>query len=51
MTEEHETEHLEFFNREIQKRNINPTKLLPLWDLLGVTIGFASTLIGKLATF
>ena len=46
---EHETEHLEFFNREIQKRNINPTKLLPLWDLLGVTLGFSTAMLGKKA--
>ena len=31
---EHEAEHLNFFNKEIEKRNIKPTKLLPLWDLL-----------------
>ena len=30
----HEKEHLDFFNKEIKKRNIKPTKLLPLWDLL-----------------
>ena len=27
---EHEKEHFEFFDKEIQKRNIKPTKLLPL---------------------
>ena len=26
-----------------------PTKLLPLWDLLGVGLGFGSTLLGKKA--
>jgi ubiquinone biosynthesis monooxygenase Coq7 len=45
----HEKEHCEFFEKEIKKRNINPTKLLPLWDLLGVTLGFGSTLLGKKA--
>ena len=45
----HEKEHCEFFEREIKKRNIKPTKLLPLWDLLGVTLGFGSTLLGKKA--
>ena len=34
----HEKEHCEFFEKEIKKRNIKPTKLLPLWDLLGVGI-------------
>jgi ubiquinone biosynthesis monooxygenase Coq7 len=45
----HEKEHCEFFEKEIQKRDIKPTKLLPLWDLLGVTLGFSSTLLGKKA--
>ncbi|MDC1135062.1 demethoxyubiquinone hydroxylase family protein [Candidatus Pelagibacter sp.] len=45
----HEKEHCEFFEKEIKKRNIKPTKLLPLWDLLSVTLGFGSTLLGKKA--
>ena len=45
----HEKEHCEFFEKEILKRNIKPTKLLPLWDLLGVGLGFGSTLLGKKA--
>ena len=35
----HEKEHLDFFEQEIKKRNINPTKFLPLWDLLGIGLG------------
>jgi len=46
---EHEKEHCDFFENEINKRNINPTKLLPLWDLLGVGLGFGSALLGKKA--
>jgi 3-demethoxyubiquinol 3-hydroxylase len=46
----HEKEHCEFFENEIKKRNIKPTKFLPLWDLLGVGLGFGSTLLGKKAT-
>ena len=46
---DHEKEHLDFFNKEIKKRNIKPTKFLPLWDLLGVGLGFGSTLLGKRA--
>ena len=46
----HEKEHLDFFSKEIKKRNIKPTKLLPLWDLLGVGLGFGSAIIGKKAT-
>ena len=45
----HEQEHCEFFEKEIKKRNIKPTKLLPLWDLLGVGLGFGSTILGKKA--
>ena len=46
---EHELEHCNFFEGEIKKRNIRPTKFLPLWDLLGVGLGFGSTLLGKKA--
>tara|TARA_B100001093_G_scaffold492773_1_gene534225 strand:- start:511 stop:1041 length:531 start_codon:yes stop_codon:yes gene_type:complete len=46
---EHEIEHCQFFESEIKKRNIKPTKFLPLWDLLGVGLGFGSTLLGKKA--
>jgi 3-demethoxyubiquinol 3-hydroxylase len=46
---EHEKEHCEFFENEIKKRNIKPTKFLPLWDLLGVGLGFGSTILGKKA--
>ena len=46
---EHEVEHCEFFEKEIKKRKIEPTKFLPLWDLLGVGLGFGSTLLGKKA--
>jgi 3-demethoxyubiquinol 3-hydroxylase len=45
----HEKEHCDFFEKEIKKRKIKPTKLLPLWDLLGVGLGFGSTLLGKKA--
>ena len=46
----HEKEHLDFFSKEIKKRNIKPTKLLPLWDLLGIGLGFSSAMMGKKAT-
>ena len=45
---EHEKEHLEYFEKEIQKRNMKPTYLLPLWDLMGVSLGFGSALLGKI---
>ena len=46
---EHEKEHCEYFENEIRKRNISPTRLLPLWDLMGVGLGFGSTILGKKA--
>ena len=46
---EHEQEHYEYFEGEIRKRNISPTKLLPLWDILGVTLGFGTAMLGKKA--
>ena len=44
-----EKKHLEYFEKEIQKRKIKPTSLLPLWDLMGVTLGFGTALLGKKA--
>ena len=46
---EHEKEHCNYFENEIKKRNITPTKFLPLWDLLGVGLGFGTTILGKKA--
>ena len=45
----HEQEHSDFFEREIKERKIKPTKFLPLWDILGVGLGFGSTILGKKA--
>jgi len=45
----HEQVHSDFFENEIKKRNIKPTKFLPLWDLLGIGLGFGSTILGKKA--
>ena len=46
---EQEKEHLEYFEKEIQKRKIKPTYLLPVWDLMGVALGFSTALLGKKA--
>ena len=46
---EHEKEHLEYFEKEIQKRKIKPTYLLPLWDVIGVALGFGTAMLGKKA--
>ena len=45
----HEKEHCNYFENEIKKRNIEPTKFLPLWDILGVGLGFGSAILGKKA--
>ena len=37
--------HCDYFETEIKKRNIEPTKFLPLWDMLGVGLGFGSTML------
>ena len=47
---EQEQEHLNYFENEIQKRKIKPTYLLPLWDIMGVTLGFTTAMLGKKAT-
>jgi len=46
---EQEQEHLEYFEKEIQKRKIKPTYLLPVWDLAGIALGFGTALLGKKA--
>ena len=46
---EQEKEHLQYFEKEIQKRKIKPTYLLPLWDVMGVALGFGTVLLGKKA--
>ena len=43
----HEKEHCIFFKNKIKKRNIKTTKFLPIQNLLGVTLGFGTTLLGK----
>ena len=46
---EHEVRHFKYFDKEIQKRKIKPTVFLPLWDLLGVALGFGTTMIDEKA--
>ena len=46
---DHEKEHLEYFEKEIQKRKIKPTYFLPIWDIMGVALGFGTTMLGKRA--
>ena len=44
---EQEEEHLDYFEKEIKKRKIKPTSLLPLWDVMGVALGFGTAMLGK----
>ena len=46
---DHEQEHLDYFEKEIQKRKIKPTYFLPIWDIMGVALGFGTTMLGKRA--
>jgi len=46
---EQEKKHLEYFEKEIQRRKIKPTYLLPLWDVVGVALGFGTAMLGKKA--
>mgnify|MGYP001169352520 FL=1 len=46
---EHEKEHLKYFETEMQRRKIRPTYMLPLWDIMGVALGFGTTMLGKKA--
>ena len=47
---DHEKEHLDYFEKQIQERKIKPTYLLPLWDIMGVALGFGTAMLGKNAT-
>ena len=47
---EQEKEHLDYFEKEIKKRNIKPTYLLPVWDIMGVALGFGTAILGKKST-
>ena len=35
---------MDVVEKEIQKRNMKPTYLLPLWDLMGISLGFGNIL-------
>ena len=45
----HEKEHCEFFENEIKKRNIKPTKFLPLMGFIRCGFRFWFNFIGKKA--
>ena len=47
---EHEKEHLKYFEQQLAERKVRPTLLLPLWDVLGKSLGFVTGIMGKKAT-
>ena len=47
---EHEKEHLKYFEQQLAERKVRPTLLLPLWDMLGISLGFVTGIMGKKAT-
>jgi len=42
-----EQAHLEHFEREIVKRHVRPTALLPLWHAAGYALGYMTAKLGK----
>ncbi len=42
-----EAQHLDYFCKEIQKRKIRPSVLLPLWNIMGYALGVGTALLGK----
>ncbi|QKX01987.1 demethoxyubiquinone hydroxylase family protein [Wolbachia endosymbiont of Cruorifilaria tuberocauda] len=47
--EEQEKKHFHYFSQEIKKRKIHPTILLPIWRILGVSLGVATAIMGEKA--
>lgn len=44
---EQELVHLHFFENEIKNHNVRPTILLPLWSVMGYSMGACSVLLGS----
>ncbi|WP_044135368.1 demethoxyubiquinone hydroxylase family protein [Wolbachia endosymbiont of Onchocerca ochengi] len=47
--EEQEKKHFRYFSEKIKKQKIRPTVLLPIWCVLGVSLGVATAIMGKKA--
>lgn len=45
--QEQELEHLNYFSAELDKRNLKPTILQPLWQVAGYGLGAVSALLGE----
>ena len=44
---DHELEHLEYFDKEIQNRQSRPTIFYPIWHVVGYGLGAAPAIMGK----
>lgn len=47
--EEQEKEHFHYFNEKIKEQRVRPTALLPVWNVLGVSLGVVTAMMGKKA--
>nr|WP_274390102.1 demethoxyubiquinone hydroxylase family protein [Azospirillum doebereinerae] len=46
---EQELEHLQYFERQLNRRRVRPTLLQPLWHLTGFLLGAGTALLGERA--
>ncbi|MDN5248339.1 MAG: demethoxyubiquinone hydroxylase family protein [Wolbachia endosymbiont of Tyrophagus putrescentiae] len=44
-----EKKHLDYFNNKIKEYKVRPTALLPMWRVLGVSLGVMTAMMGKKA--
>ncbi|APR97751.1 demethoxyubiquinone hydroxylase family protein [Wolbachia endosymbiont of Folsomia candida] len=47
--EEQEKKHLHYFNEKIKEYKVRPTALLPIWRVLGVSLGVITSIMGEKA--
>ncbi|WP_168464544.1 demethoxyubiquinone hydroxylase family protein [Wolbachia endosymbiont of Ctenocephalides felis wCfeT] len=47
--EEQEKKHFHYFDEKIKEYNVRPTFLMPIWRVLGVSLGVATAVMGKKA--
>nr|WP_148115216.1 demethoxyubiquinone hydroxylase family protein [Wolbachia pipientis] len=44
--EQQEKKHLDYFNHKIREHKVRPTVLLPVWYVLGTSLGIATAIMG-----
>ena len=49
MMADQEEQHLDYFDREMQKRKVRPSVFLPMWNVMGYALGAGTALLGKTA--